>query len=97
MSALEDAKKKTKVTADKIELVKDILPAILRPGGMNPLSIIHETRSQALHRLSDERCIELAETTREALEYLMGEVSVSTKASNKFTKGMQKLIESRKK
>ncbi|MDZ7680350.1 MAG: hypothetical protein U5J63_01245 [Fodinibius sp.] len=40
--------KKTNVTQDKIELVKDLLPQILRPDNMNPLSTLHSTLSEGL-------------------------------------------------
>ncbi|MFZ0548883.1 MAG: hypothetical protein WAM60_25760, partial [Candidatus Promineifilaceae bacterium] len=46
--------KKTTITQDKINLVKDLLPAILRPDGMNPLSILHSSLSKGLHAESDE-------------------------------------------
>jgi hypothetical protein len=46
--ALEKTKNTT-VTQDKIELVKDLLPPILRPNGINPLDALHTTLSKGLH------------------------------------------------
>ena len=46
--------KETIVTAEKIELVKDLLPPILRPEEMNPLAVLHSALSQGLHAESDE-------------------------------------------
>ena len=69
LEALERTKKTT-VTQEKIDLVKDLLPPILRPDGMNPLSTLHSTLSEGLHQESDERCIELAAEVRETLEFV---------------------------
>jgi len=53
--ALEKTKKTT-VTQEKIELVKDLLPPILRPDDMNPLAALHSALSEGLHAESDESC-----------------------------------------
>jgi hypothetical protein len=94
LEALEQVKK-TKVTQDKIALVKDLLPPILRPDGMNPLSVLHDALSQGLHRESDERCIELAMTVREVLEFLVNEVTARKAAAASFTESMRKLLDRR--
>jgi len=94
--ALEKAKEK-KVAADKISLVKDLLPPQLRPGGMNPLQILHDALSEGLHQESDERCTELAEQIREVLEFLAKQVAEIKTTSAKFTKGMRKLLDRHKK
>jgi len=47
LKAIEETKK-TQVTQDKIALVKDLLPPILRPKGMNPLSVLHSTVMSSL-------------------------------------------------
>src|SRR3984885_11052763 len=45
--------KTTRVTQEKIDLVKDLLPPILRPNDMNPLSVLHSSLSEGLHAQSD--------------------------------------------
>lgn len=96
LKALEQAKK-TKITQDKITLVKDLLPPILRPGDINPLQILHDVLSEGLHRESDEHCIELAMEVREALEFLVNQVAATKKASARFTEVMRKLLNRHKK
>ncbi len=94
-AALQETKK-TKVAKDKIDLVKDLLPPILRPDGMNPLAVLHGTLSKGIHEESDETCIELAATTREVLIFLVNQVSASKSAGSKFTESMRKLLDRKK-
>lgn len=90
--ALEKTKQ-TRVTSEKIELVKDLLPAILKPDGMNPLSSLHSVLSQGLHAESDEVCLDLAETCREILVFLVNQISASKQSSKSFTDSMRKLLD----
>lgn len=92
LEALEKVKKTT-VTQDKIDLVKDLLPPILRPGGMNPLSTLHSVLSEGLHQESDERCIELAMTVREVLVFLVNQVAITQAAAASFTESMRRLLD----
>ncbi len=85
--------KKTRVAQDKIDLVKDLLPESMKPGGMNPLGVLHGALSDGLHNLSDEDCLIKAESIREALLYLLSQVALLKKSSNKFTENMKKILE----
>lgn len=90
--ALEKTRSTT-VTQEKIDLVKDLLPAILRPDGMNPLSVLHSSLSAGLHAESDEACLEQAAVVREILIFLVNQVAASKLASKGFTDSMRKLLE----
>ena len=90
--ALEEARK-SNITQDKIEIVKDFLPPILRPNGMNPLSVLHSNLSEGLHAKSDEECLELSISIKEILLFLVKQISATKKSSKQFTKSMRKLIE----
>lgn len=90
-NALESVKKTT-VTQNKIELVKDLLPPILRPDGMNPLSVLHSSLSEGLHAENDEKCLEYAETVREILVFLVNQVVATKQSSKVFTENMRKLL-----
>jgi hypothetical protein len=89
--ALEKVKITT-VTQDKIELVKDLLPPILRPDGMNPLSVLHSILSEGLHAGSDEICLEHAASCREILIFLVNQVEASKNSARTFTESMRKLL-----
>ncbi|WP_210170417.1 hypothetical protein [Methylobacterium sp. Leaf456] len=91
-AALERTKT-TRVAAEKIELVKDLMPPILRPNNMNPLKALHEALSEGLHSQSEEQCLELSEVIRGALVFLATQINVSTAAANSFTESMRKLLE----
>jgi len=90
--ALEKTKK-TIVTAEKIELVKDLLPTILRPNGLNPLSELHSVLSQGLHAESDDDCLDLAQHCREILVFLVDQVRASKETAKSFTSNMKKLLD----
>jgi len=96
LKALEEVKK-MKVAERKIELVKDLLPATLRPGGMNPLSTLYEVLSEGLHAESDERCIKLAEEVREVLVFLVGRIENVKTADKRYVESMRRLIERKRK
>jgi len=85
--------KETRVASEKIDLVKDLLPPILRPGGMNPLGTLHQVLSEGLHAESDERCMELAMAVREVLVFLASQVASSRSAGRSFTDRMKQLLE----
>lgn len=96
LSTYQEALEKTKrtiVTAEKIELVKDLLPPILRPEGMNPLSALHSALSQGLHAETDESCLELAGHCRETLVFLVNQVAASKESAKAFTASMRKLLD----
>lgn len=81
------------VAKDKIDLVKDLLPAILRPGGINPLATMHTALSQGLHGQSDEECMALAAECRCSLEFLVAQIVTQKRAATGFTESMRKLLD----
>lgn len=85
--------KRTTITQEKIDLVKDLLPSILRPDGMNPLAVLHSSLSEGLHTESDEACLQQAVIIREVLLFLVNQVALSKAATKNFTEGMRKLLE----
>ncbi len=84
--------KNTRVAAEKIELVKDLLPPILRPDGMNPLSLLHSTLSQGLHSETDEECLEKAVHCKEIIIFLIKQITESKQTGTQFTLSMRKLL-----
>lgn len=87
----------TKATERKIDLVKDLLPSILRPDGMNPLDSLHDVLSEGLHAETDERCLELAETVREVLVFMVNQIAITRISQKNFTTSMRKLLDRQKK
>lgn len=91
-AALEKTKQ-TRVATEKIDLVKDLLPPILRPSNMNPLSVLHGKLSEGLHAESDEECLDSAASVREILVFLTAQVTSASKAARSFTEGMKMLLD----
>ncbi len=89
--------KETIVTQEKIDIVKDLLPPILRPNGMNPLSVLHSALSEGLHAESDEECLKYSETLRQILIFLANQISSSLSASKSFTDNMRKILDKKSK
>jgi hypothetical protein len=93
-AALEETKK-TRVAQDKIALVKDLLPTILRPNGTNPLDTLHSLLSDGMHARSDYECLEDAETCRTILLFLVSHIAAHKDSAKEFTASMQKLLDKR--
>ncbi len=87
------ATKNTKVAQEKIELVTDLLPAVLRPGGANPLAILHDALSDGLHAGSDNECSALAAQVRSVLVFLVQQVTATKAAAKGFTASIRKLLD----
>ena len=85
--------KSTRITSEKIELVQDLLPPVLRPDNMNPLALLHGVLSEGLHAESDERCLALAVEVREILVFLAFQVAESKLAARSFTTRMHSLLD----
>lgn len=95
-AAFEKAKK-TRQTSEKIQLVKDLLPAEIIADGMNPLGILHSALSEGLHAETDEECLDEAEIIREALIYLSGQISEAKSKRMKFTSNIRRLMDKKAK
>lgn len=89
---LEEAKR-THVAQKKIELVKDHLPVSLRPGGMNPLAVLHEALSSGIHSESDEECVKFAEAIRRSLTYLVEQVSRKRHKDAEYATALKTLLD----
>jgi len=96
LEALEQTKK-TRVTQEKIDLVKDLLPPILRPKGVNPLGVLHSQLSEGLHGETDEECLEIAGHTRKVLTFLINQIMQSQQTAKSFTASMQAILDKKSK
>jgi len=83
--------KKTKNAAEKIEIVKDLIPPILIQDRYNPLRTLHEALSIGIHVESDEICIENAIIIRKNLEFLVEAIYRYEEKSKEYIKDMDNL------
>ena len=91
IEALEKTKT-TRVAQEKINLVKDLLPSILKPNGMNPLGVLHSELSEGLHAESDEACLENANHIKSILVFLLNQIVQSKESAKGFTESMKSLL-----
>jgi hypothetical protein len=89
--ALEKTKT-TRVTQEKIDLVKDLLPSTLRPSGYNPLGVLHSELSEGLHAESDQACLEVAGHVKSILTFLINQIIHTREANKEFTASMKTLL-----
>ena len=82
-------------TSGKIELVKDLLPPVLKANGINPLGTLYKILSEGIHNKSDEECISIASSLRTILIFLVKQVIRSHDEKKEFTESMKKLLEKR--
>jgi len=82
-AALEKVKD-SKIADEKIVVVKDMLPAVLRPGGANPLGLLHDAMSVALHALDEDECLALAEGVRKSLVMLSKHIALARQDRDEF-------------
>ncbi|MDB5344785.1 MAG: hypothetical protein JWP89_3162 [Schlesneria sp.] len=82
---------KTIVAQEKIALVKDMLPSVLRPGGNNPLGLLHDALSFGIHELDDEDCLALAAGIRGSLEMLSKHISLAKDEKGRIAEDMNVL------
>lgn len=92
LDTLEETKKE-KNAESKIKLIKDLLPASLRPDNINPLDIIYSALSEGLHGKSDEECLEMADEIRKSLIFLVNQVLSQKETKKEFTASMRKLLD----
>ena len=89
--------KNTRIAQEKISLVKDLLPASLRPSGINPLQVIYDELSEGIHYNSDEECLESADAIRQSITYLANQVMKKKKDHQSFTDSMKKILDKKAK
>jgi len=61
-----------KIAEDKLKVIADLLPAVLRAGGRNPLKELYDGYSVALHGRSDSQCAAEALRLCTVFEYTFG-------------------------
>lgn len=89
--------KNTRVTQNKINLVKDLLPTSLCPDGYNSLGLLHNALSKGLHCQTDEECLENAIQIREVLYFLIENIDSLKNSKKSFTDSMRALLDKKTK
>jgi len=75
----------------KIKIAKNAIPKSFTPNGMNPLTIIYDTLSAGLHRLSEDECLKKSEQIRVALSYLIKILTLENEEQRAFIEAIKSL------
>lgn len=75
-----------------MEIAKDALPESLLINGHNPLSLLHSALSEGVHEMSDEDCLEQAESIRVVLGELSERLGQALKDEAELVRALDKLI-----
>jgi hypothetical protein len=76
---------------DKIEVVKDLVPSVLRPGNIDPIGRLYKALSVDIHHSSDEEALATAETIRAALEFIIRKVYETKRDVEHYSAALRKL------
>lgn len=66
---LKEARKRPRFE-DKVRIAGEVIPAHLRPGGINPFATLYELLSVGLHDLSDDECCDIVDAMDESLKFI---------------------------
>ena len=81
---------------DRLEIANTLLPERLKAGGCNPLSYIYDITSDAIHRKSEEECIDAFDKARSAFEYLFVQLRHEKTAREEYLASLKILEEKSK-
>jgi hypothetical protein len=81
---------------DKIDLASAILPPSLRPGGHNPIDVLHDLSSEGIHHRSEEECIQIFDRVRSVFEYLFREIDTRKRSAAEYAATVAKIASHRK-
>lgn len=94
--AAEDLKqlegvKGSRVFDDKVSYAAAILPPGLKPGGTNPIDLLHDLASAGIHHLSDAECIDVFDQSRTVFEHVFIELKVREAKNKNFLESLSQL------
>lgn len=61
---------------EKIGYAAGILPKHLKPGGVNPIDMLHDLASEGIHHRSEDECLDIFDRCKTAFEYVFRELDV---------------------
>ena len=91
IDTLHEAIKETQFSK-ALKMAKDVMPENLLIDGHSPILLLHHALSRGVHELSDEECLELANTIRLVLGELSERLSDILKDKAELTKAVSTLM-----
>ena len=69
---------------EKLSVAAELIPAALRPGGVNPLGQLYKHTSIGLHNKTDEECIAIFDDLRQDFEYIFTNLHLQAEERRQF-------------
>lgn len=76
---------------EKLKTASEVFPVSLKVDSVNPLQLLFSGVSEALHSLSEPRCIEVADEIRFVFEYVFEKLKAQVDARREFEEKVRKL------
>lgn len=76
---------------DKVTYAAKILPPHLKPGGQNPIDLLHDLASEGLHARTEDECIEIFDTSKIVFEYVFRQLKVHQEDKKTFAESLKNL------
>jgi hypothetical protein len=73
----------------KLQVASELIPAALRPGGVNPLGQLYKHTSIGLHGKSDDECVAIFDDLRADFEYIFRNLHNQAEERREFVKRVQ--------
>jgi hypothetical protein len=90
IAALATAKQ-SRTFDQKVAYAATILPPVLRPGGQNPVDLLHDLASEGIHGRDEDECLQVFDESRSVFEYLFRELRVRKADADSFLDGVRDL------
>lgn len=90
-NAIAEAKKQHNA-ADRLDIIKDHVPASLMPNGQNVFTILYKALSKGLHQDSDEDCLGAATNIRVCLTFLIKKINSAKEEAESVKRALKDLI-----
>jgi hypothetical protein len=90
IQAVQDAKK-SKRFEDKVKIAADVMPAHLRPGGVNPFGDLYQLVSIGLHDLTDEECCDIVDAMDESLKFIYTQLKTHAEDAKAYKGAVAKI------
>ena len=74
---------------EKLEVASELIPAALRPGGVNPLGQLYQHTSIGLHGKTDDECVAIFDDLRADFEYVFRNLHNQAEERREFSKRVQ--------
>jgi hypothetical protein len=73
----------------KLEVAAELIPAALRPGGVNPLGQLYKHTSIGLHGKTDDECVAIFDDLRADFEYVFRNLHNQAEERHEFARRVQ--------